>query len=439
MKYWSNDILNKIRSGYFTAVYFDRTREILLGEKNYQKVTMQVFQKHKSMLCGVKEVLSLFKSATGYFQESNWVDKSGEVEIHTLEEGADINPWETVMHIKGPYVYFAHLESLYLGIFARSTLVCTNVSKVVKAADGKPVIFFADRFDRFTNQESDGYAAHIGGASGVCTKAHASCWGGEASGTIPHALIAVNGGDTVKATELFAKYFSNPDISIRNEKIENQVEFTANRFKNHFSETFAQNLIMQSKNQRLLNEDFPNELDVRNQNYRESVNLQFSSKRFSSRLENVNVIALVDFDNDCVGTSLAVAKKLGKKLWGVRLDTAGDMIDKSLESQKSKVKSQKSELYGVNPQLVRNVRKALDKAGFEWVKIVVSGGFNAEKITNFEREKAPVDVYGVGSALLKGENDFTADIVEVEGKRLSKVGRKYSDNPKMKKIDLSKI
>ena len=42
--------------------------------------------------------------------------------------------------------------------------------------------------------------------SGVSTDAQASWWGNEGVGTVPHALIAVFGGDTVKATQAFAEH-----------------------------------------------------------------------------------------------------------------------------------------------------------------------------------------------------------------------------------------
>ena len=35
----------------------------------------------------------------------------------------------------------------------------------------------------------------------------------------------------------------------------------------------------------------------------------------------------------------------------------------------------------------------------------------------------PVDAYGVGSSLIRGENDFTADVVLVDGRPCAKVGR----------------
>jgi nicotinate phosphoribosyltransferase len=72
---------------------------------------------------------------------------------------------------------------------------------------------------------------------------------------------------------------------------------------------------------------------------------------------------------------------------------------------------------------VRKVRAALDAEGFERVRIVVSGGFDAARIRRFEAEDVPVDVYGVGSSLIRGANDFTADVVEVDGAPCAKVGR----------------
>src|SRR5207248_2403530 len=148
------------------AVYFNRTQNILLQEKNFKAVTMQIFQKQDAVLCGVEPVLELLKVATGYFEKNKWRGEWGALKVEGLKDGDLIKPWETIMHITGPYAYFAHLESLYLGILARATKIATNTRNVVEAANGKQVIFFADRFDYFLNQELDGYAAHIGGISG---------------------------------------------------------------------------------------------------------------------------------------------------------------------------------------------------------------------------------------------------------------------------------
>jgi nicotinate phosphoribosyltransferase len=144
--------------------------------------------------------------------------------------------------------------------------------------------------------------------------------------------------------------------------------------------------------------------------------------RFATEM---NVTVLVDFENDSVRTALEVAEALGDRLWGVRLDTSESLVDKSLEG---------SDLRGVQPALVERVRSALDDAGHDHVRIVVSGGFNAAKIRRFEEQGIPVDAYGVGSSLLRGQNDFTADVVEVDGKPCAKVGRAEWPNPRLQRV-----
>jgi len=141
------------------------------------------------------------------------------------------------------------------------------------------------------------------------------------------------------------------------------------------------------------------------------------------------LITLVDFDNDCVGTSLEVARALGDRLYGVRLDTSETLVDRSVIPQMGTFKPT-----GVNPQLVRNVRRALDGEGYDHVRIVVSGGFTVEKIRQFEEEGVPVDAYGVGSSLFQGRFDFTADVVMVDGKPRAKVGRSYRPNPRLERV-----
>jgi nicotinate phosphoribosyltransferase len=276
-----------------------------------------------------------------------------ELVVHALYDGDEIQPWETVLLIEGPYDAFAVLETLYLGVLARRTRVGTNTRQVVEAARPKEVMFFPARHDHWLVQTGDGYAAHIAGAIGVSTDAQASWWGSEGIGTVPHALIAAYEGDTVLASRKFAEQ-SDPAIRL---------------------------------------------------------------------------ITLVDFDNDCVGTSLAVARELGDRLYGVRLDTSETLVDKSVIPQMGTFKPG-----GVNPQLVWNVRRALDAEGFKHVRIVVSGGFTVDKIRQFEEQKVPVDAYGVGSSLFQGRFDFTADVVMLEGKPCAKVGRSYRPNPRLERV-----
>jgi nicotinate phosphoribosyltransferase len=144
----------------------------------------------------------------------------------------------------------------------------------------------------------------------------------------------------------------------------------------------------------------------------------------------MNITVLVDFENDSVRTALEVAEALGPKLWGVRLDTSEDLVDRSLYEELGGYRP-----IGVNPKLVENVRDGLDRAGFTGVRIVASGGFTAGRIREFEAKDVPVDAYGVGSSLIRGDNDFTADVVRVDGRPCAKVGREYSPNSRLERVE----
>ncbi|HEY1593252.1 MAG TPA: quinolinate phosphoribosyl transferase [Solirubrobacteraceae bacterium] len=143
----------------------------------------------------------------------------------------------------------------------------------------------------------------------------------------------------------------------------------------------------------------------------------------------MNVTVLVDFDNHSTATAVDVADALGERLWGVRLDTGEDMVDRSLIDEIGGFKPT-----GVNQRLVEKVRETLDEAGHQHVRIVASGGFNAQRIREFEADGVPVDAYGVGSSLIRGQNDFTADVVLLDGKPCAKAGRRYSPNPRLELV-----
>jgi len=134
----------------------------------------------------------------------------------------------------------------------------------------------------------------------------------------------------------------------------------------------------------------------------------------------VRRIALVDTFKDEAEESLRVAQALGDHLWGVRLDTP-------------------RERGRVTPDLVQEVRARLDQAGFGHVKIVVSGGIDPARIQLFRERNAPVDAFGIGSAIAGAPPiDFTADIKEIEGRPVAKRGRipGLTPNPRLQRIEL---
>jgi nicotinate phosphoribosyltransferase len=202
--------VDKLRSGYYTDQYFNLTRDLLEAEGRRPQVLMQVFQKERSVLGGVDEAVAILKECAGRCgPDGEFTPGWDELEVRALHEGDRIEPREAVMTIAGDYSLFAHLETVYLGCLARRTLVMRNVDAVVRAARGKQILFFPARHDHWLVQTGDGWAAHVAGAIGVSTDAQASWWGGRGVGTVPHALIAAYGGDTVAGAGAFARRYAH--------------------------------------------------------------------------------------------------------------------------------------------------------------------------------------------------------------------------------------
>ena len=197
--------VEKMRAGWYTDAYFNHARAALVEDGRHPNVVMQVFQKRHAYLGGMDEAIAILKLCADTFSD---------LTVHALYDGDSIEPHETVMTIEGDYTAFAHLETVYLGTLARRTLITTNTVNVLRAANGKPVIFMPARHDHHRVQTGDGYAAYVAGQIvgapiGVTTEEQASWWGGSGIGTVPHALIAAYGGDTVAAATRFAEWASD--------------------------------------------------------------------------------------------------------------------------------------------------------------------------------------------------------------------------------------
>ncbi|MFQ5613475.1 MAG: nicotinate phosphoribosyltransferase [Anaerolineae bacterium] len=435
--------IERMRRGWYSDKYFLNINHtlILLAQEGYRfagssprlagmgldasvvatgniEVEMQWFTRRKpfALIAGVDKALSMLRHCTGYFDENDqFVETWDQLDVEAVEDGVithyhgDPRRVRPVIRVRGRYRDFALLETPTLGALARASRIATNVYNTLVAARGKPVLFFPARFDAHEVQAADGYAYDIAVQrfnldhgervrSFVSTDAQGDWWGGLGGGTVAHAAIASFFGDTVEAMLAFS----------------------------------------------------------------------------ATQPPDVPRIALVDFENDSVGTSLAVLKAMfdcyraaldrGDKtearkyqLYGVRLDTSGNMRDVCVPPIGEKRLDN-----GVNPRLVWTVRQALDNAWESWdvpagwltraadycrqVQIVASGGFNPAKIAWFEELSVPVDIYGVGSSLMSNDDslgtntDFTADVVRVkiggEWIDMAKRGRHVAHNPDLKRVDL---
>nr|VZR97352.1 Nicotinate phosphoribosyltransferase pncB2 [Mycoplasma feriruminatoris]VZR99827.1 Nicotinate phosphoribosyltransferase pncB2 [Mycoplasma feriruminatoris] len=158
-----------------------------------------------------------------------------------------------------------------------------------------------------------------------------------------------------------------------------------------------------------------------------------AAQAFYQTFPNNNLVVLIDYDNDCVNMATKIGSHFKDKLYAVRLDTSENLTDKFFINNKDYVGQ--TNLNGVSEALVREVRKALDNVGCNHTKIIVSSGFSANKIKEFEKNNVPVDIYGVGSALAKINIHFTGDAVLLNNQKQAKFGRENIENLRLKKVE----
>src|SRR4051794_19735867 len=126
--------VEKLREGYYSDAYFNHAKTLLEEDDRHPRVVMQVFQKQHSILGGIDEAIAILKQCSGREDgDGGWTDGWQELEVHALYEGDPVAPQGTVMTIEGDYALFVHLETVYLGVMARRSLVMRNVREVVDA------------------------------------------------------------------------------------------------------------------------------------------------------------------------------------------------------------------------------------------------------------------------------------------------------------------
>jgi nicotinate phosphoribosyltransferase len=300
--------------------------------------------------------------------------------VYSLYDGDHAEPGDTVMTLEGPYAAFAGFETAILGTLARRTRVSTNARAFVEAARPKLVMAFPARHDHWILQPGDAVAAQIGGALTISGGPVIAGPGKQPTpvpplALLPHALIGAYGGDTKAAATAFAA-------------------------------------------------------QVRGRDGASAAATDDGARDAQSDAQgDVQVVVPVDYDNDAVSTALVVARTMEGQLWGVQLATSENLVDVSIIPTMGTFPPT-----GVNPNLVWNVRNALDAEGFGHIKILASSGITLDRIQYFEEEGVPVDAYGIGAALLAGRTGFTAALVQLDRPLRLRVGSELRPNPRLERV-----
>jgi len=381
--------VDRIRSGYYSDAYFVLTKSLLEAEGEHPHVTMQVFQKQDSVLGGIDEAIAILKTSTGHEIDGGWVNGWDQLVVHALHEGDRIAARETVMPT-GRALPGGDWDTGW------DRLVVHALDEGDRIAPHETVLTIEGDYSLFAHLET----VYLGSLA-------------------RRSLIMRNVAEVVQAAR-------GKQIFYFPARHDHWLVQTGDGWSAHVAGAIGVSTDAQASwwGGRGIG-TVPHGLIAAY-----GGDTVKAAIRFAERFHvDMNITVLGDFDNDSVRTALEVAEALGPKLWGVRLDTSELLVDRSLLEEMGGF-----DPTGVNPRLVEKVRGALDGAGFGDVKIVASGGFTAQRIGEFEGAGVPVDAYGVGSSLIRGQNDFTADIVLLDAQPCAKAGRAYSPNPRLQRV-----
>lgn len=180
-------------SGPASDVYFQNSLRTLAAEGLDPVVTAECFGDREGVLAGMKDALTLLRSALG----------GGGGEVWALEDGASISRREVVLRLRARYSLWGSYETALLGMLASCSGWATAAREVVEAAAGTRVISFGARHVHPLVGPVMEYSAVVGGCAGCATPGGAELAGLKApSGTMPHAMILIF-GDTVRAARAF--------------------------------------------------------------------------------------------------------------------------------------------------------------------------------------------------------------------------------------------
>ncbi|MCA9243253.1 MAG: hypothetical protein KDA32_04800 [Phycisphaerales bacterium] len=340
--------------------YFNRSAAVVVdSDYHHKRVRYCVFCRDSGVLCGVNRALT-------------WIRQQclGPLTVYAKDDGDRFEPYEAVMVIEGMYGELVNLETTYLGMLAFSR-AATEMARITEAAGDIPVVDMAARHYPYEIIEQTAYAAAIGGAKGTSTLAghrYVMRWLGSGNpdeirvgssvheyklyGSIPHCLNAVYEGSSIRAAEAYVQRFPQIPLTV-----------------------------------------------------------------------------LIDFEGRELDVCREAAARFGDKLFAVRLDTHGGRIHQGGHAEPTKEFTERVladapdpaaaraalDRYGFGPgvtiESVFNTREALDKAGAAHTRILVTSGFDAQKVTAFRNCRAPFD--GVGTGSWVGFLVFTSDITHV--------------------------
>ena len=177
-----------------------------------------------AIMAGVEQVIEYLQELEFTKEDIEYLRKKGlfceeflaylenfkfECDVWAIPEGTPIFPNEPILTVRGPLVQAQFIETMLLLTINHQSLIATKCNRIVRAAEGRPVMEFGSRRAQGAGGAIYGArASYIGGASGTACTISDVMFGVPALGTMAHSWVQSFDSE-YEAFKAYAKAYPN--------------------------------------------------------------------------------------------------------------------------------------------------------------------------------------------------------------------------------------
>ncbi len=177
-----------------------------------------------AIMAGVQQVIEYLEELEFTAEDIEYLRKKGlfceeflaylesfkfECDVWAIPEGTPIFPNEPILTVRGPLIQAQFIETMLLLTINHQSLIATKCNRIVRAAEGRPVMEFGSRRAQGAGGAIYGArASYIGGAAGTACTISDVMFGVPALGTMAHSWVQSFDSE-YEAFKAYAKAYPN--------------------------------------------------------------------------------------------------------------------------------------------------------------------------------------------------------------------------------------
>lgn len=177
-----------------------------------------------AIMCGLEQVIDYLKNLSFTEEDISYLREKGifsekfleylrdfkfSCDVWAVPEGTPIFPKEPIVTVRGPAIQAQFVETMILICINHQSLIATKANRIVRAAEGRPVMEFGSRRAQgFDGAIYGARAAYIGGCCGTACTISDEMMKTPALGTMAHSWIQMFDSE-LEAFRAYARCYPN--------------------------------------------------------------------------------------------------------------------------------------------------------------------------------------------------------------------------------------